>query len=207
MSPDKIRPVSEMLWLKKKTWKLDIIQIISQKGNFSTSCKTSETAVKTSYTEAANVVCSSQRPALRPCDGEICLITEQQAHKKQQILNICSNAYPLALSQKQVYTRNHNFSSFQEQKLWQKARPSAIKLPGNKHELPLSSHNHYYRHILPTSMPSYTYHKSEEGGTKKRGSKRRNDCFRWLSNFLALEEKCIKWMKPFLERILFYVQE
>jgi len=45
--------------LRKKTWKLDIIQIISQKGNFSTSCKTSETAVKTSYTQAANVVCSS----------------------------------------------------------------------------------------------------------------------------------------------------
>ena len=56
-------------------------------------------------------------------------------------------------------------------------------------------------------MPSYTYHKSEEGDTKKKGSARSNDCFRWLSNFLALEEKCIKLMKPFLERVLFYVQE
>jgi len=45
--------------LRKKTWKLDIIQIISQKGNFSTSCKTSETAVKTSCNQAANAVCSS----------------------------------------------------------------------------------------------------------------------------------------------------
>jgi len=48
-----------MLWLKKKTWKLDIIQIISQKCNFSTSWKTSETAAKTSYNQAAKVVCSS----------------------------------------------------------------------------------------------------------------------------------------------------
>jgi hypothetical protein len=73
-----------MLWLKKKkTWKLDIIQIIIQKGNFSTSCKTPETAVKTRYRQAANVECSSQRPSLRLCDGEICLINEQQAHKKQ----------------------------------------------------------------------------------------------------------------------------
>jgi len=40
-------------------------------------------------------------------------------------------------------------------------------------------------------MPSYTYHKSEEGHTKKKVLKE-GMIVSDESNFLALEEKCIK---------------
>ena len=54
---------------------------------------------------------------LRLCDGEICHIAEQQAHKKQQTLNVCSNAYPLALGQQQVTQDTITSAAFKNKNL------------------------------------------------------------------------------------------